>query len=161
MVSCVTQPVTLFFTTRKFLYLSMETTTKPRHLGKKIGRIREMLGVKQETLAEKLGISQQAVSKLEQSEEVDDAQLERVGVALGVGAEAIKNFSEESIIYNIQNNYEGSNLSMSPNYQYNNQCTFNPIDKWLEAIEENKKLYEALLKAEREKVALLEKMVSK
>jgi hypothetical protein len=36
---------------------------------------------------------------------------------------------------------------------------FNPVDKWLEALDENKKLYEALLKSEREKVAILEKML--
>lgn len=35
------------------------------HLGRKVGRMRELLGVKQETLAADLGISQQAVSKLE------------------------------------------------------------------------------------------------
>jgi transcriptional regulator with XRE-family HTH domain len=53
----------------------METKNKAPHLGRKIGRIREMLGVKQETLAEKLGISQQAVSKIEQSEQVEDTTL--------------------------------------------------------------------------------------
>ena len=31
----------------------------------------------------------------------------------------------------------------------------------MEAIDENKKLYEALLKAEREKVALMERMLDK
>lgn len=137
----------------------METKTKPTHTGRKIGRIRELLGLKQEALAEKLGISQQAVSKIEQSEQVEDATLERVAKALGVSAEAVKNFSEEAIIYNIQNNYEGATVNNSPNYQFNNQCTFNPIDKWLQAMEENKRLYEALLKAEREKVVLLEKML--
>jgi len=39
-------------------------------------------------------------------------------------------------------------------------CHFNPIDKWVEAMEENKKLYEALLKSEREKIALLEKVLA-
>lgn len=34
-------------------------------------------------------------------------------------------------------------------------CTFNPIDKWLEVLEENKKLYERLLESEREKVEIL------
>lgn len=37
--------------------------------------------------------------------------------------------------------------------------TFNPIDKYVEAVEINEKLYEALLKSEREKIALLEKML--
>jgi hypothetical protein len=37
--------------------------------------------------------------------------------------------------------------------------TFNPIDKWLEALDENKKLNAALLKEKDEKIALLEKML--
>lgn len=37
--------------------------------------------------------------------------------------------------------------------------TINPIDKLLEVIEENKKLYGKLLAAEKEKVALLEKLL--
>jgi transcriptional regulator with XRE-family HTH domain len=158
-LGCKTQ-LWLFYTRGELIiFESMETKNKAPHLGRKIGRIREMLGVKQETLAEKLGISQQAVSKIEQSEQVEDTTLERVADALGVSGEAIKNFSEEAVIYNIQNNYEGSSLNMSPNYQQNTHCTFNPIDKWLEAMEENKKLYEALLTSEREKVAMLERML--
>jgi transcriptional regulator with XRE-family HTH domain len=137
----------------------MEAKTKPTHTGRKIGRIRELLGLKQEALAEKLGISQQAVSKLEQSEQVEDATLERVAKALGVSSEAIHNFSEEATVNFIQHNHEGSNQGAANVSVQNLNCTFNPIDKWVEAIEENKRLYEALLKAEREKVALLEKML--
>lgn len=72
-------------------------------------------------------------------------------------AEAIRNFSEEAAILNIQNNYEGSVLNNSANQMH--QCTFNPLDKLMEALDENKRLYEALLQAEREKVALLERML--
>lgn len=39
----------------------METTVK-KHIGRNISRIREMKGMKQETLAELLGISQQKMS---------------------------------------------------------------------------------------------------
>ena len=125
--------------------------------------MREILGVKQEVLADKLGYTQQKVSYIEQSEEVDDKALSEIAEALGVNPEAIKNFDEESVIYNIQNNYEGAETTnhgtVGSNNNYN--CTFNPIDKWVEAIEENKKLYEELLKSEREKVAMLEKLLDK
>lgn len=40
-------------------------------------------------------------------------------------------------------------------------CTFDPLEKYIEAMEENKKLYERLVQTEREKVALLEKVVGK
>lgn len=45
------------------------------HIGRKIGRIRELRGMKQEAIAEALGISQQAISKLENSETVEVLRL--------------------------------------------------------------------------------------
>ena len=132
----------------------METTTPPTtHIGKKISRIRELRGMKQEVLAAELGISQQAVSKIEQSAEVEEEILDKVAKALGVPADAIKNFSEEKIIQNIQNNYDNSIIHGGPAINYN--CTFNPLDKLIEAFEENKKLYERLLQSEREKNEML------
>ena len=70
---------------------------------------------------------------------------------LGVTAEAIKNFSEEAVINIISSTLHDNAGSV------NNNCTlnFNPMDKLLEVIEENKKLYERLLQSEREKVELL------
>lgn len=130
----------------------------PTHLGRKISRIREMLGVKQDLLADKLGISQQAVSKIEQSEHVEDATLERVAQALGIQSEAIKNFTEENAL-NFINTFRDNSTNHGPLNNY--FCTFNPVERWLEAIDENKKLYEALLKSEREKIVLLERMLNK
>ena len=139
----------------------MESKTKPRtkHLGRKISRMREILGVKQDTVADELGVSQQTVSKIEQTEEVDDETLGKIAGVLGVEPEAIRNFDEEQIVYNIQHNHEAKLEGSSQLVNVNYQCTFNPIDKWVEAIEENKKLYEELLKSEREKVAMLERLL--
>lgn len=127
----------------------METTTKPTntHIGRKISRIRELRGIKQETLATEMGVSQQTISRLEQSENIDDATLTKIAGVLGVSAEAVKNYSDEAVIYNIQNNYEGS----ASNYSGLHHCTFNPLDKLIELIEENKKLYERLLQSEKDK----------
>ena len=119
------------------------------HIGRKISKIRELRGIKQETLATELGISQQAVSKLEQADKVEDEVLERIANALGVTAEGIKKFNEEAVFNIIGNNYHDHSSSV----QY--QCTFNPIDKLVEVFEENKKLYEQLLASEREKIELL------
>lgn len=122
------------------------------HLGRKVGRMRELLGIKQETLAAELGISQQAVSKLEQSEKIDDEKLEQVAKVLGIKSEAIRNFNEEaalSIISNTFNSNDSSTLNAINYYP-----TFNPYDKIVE-------LYEALLRSEREKVAMLERLLEK
>jgi hypothetical protein len=43
----------------------------------------------------------------------------------------------------------------SSNFGHNNTCTFNPLDKLMELVEENKKLYERLLQAEKEKNEIL------
>ena len=129
----------------------METPTKSNkvHLGRKISRIREIRGIKQDHLAFELGVSQQTISKIEQSEEVEDAMLEKIAGVLGVSADAIKNFSEEGIV-NFFNTFNDSSTST-----FNNHCTFNPLDKLMEVVEENKSLYERLLASEREKNELL------
>jgi len=137
-----------------FIFDHMETSAKPSnmHIGRKISRIRKLRGIKQETLAAEMGVSQQTVSRMEQAETIEDDVLEKVAGVLGVSAEAIKNYSDEAVIYNIQNNYEGSNNQGS---NVGHQVNFNPIDKLIELFEENKKLYERLLQSEKEKNDLL------
>jgi transcriptional regulator with XRE-family HTH domain len=122
------------------------------HIGRKISRIRELRGMKQDALAMELGISQQAVSKIEQSAEVEDQALNKIAVALGVTSEAIKNFTEESIFnyFNTFNDNSGAGA-----WSTYGTFNFNPIDKLVEVFEENKKLYEQLLKSEREKIEIL------
>ncbi len=130
----------------------METKTKNNHIGRKISRIRELRGMKQETLAEELGISQQAVSNIENSEKVDDAKLEEIAQALGVTKEGIENFSEETVLNIISNTFT-SNDSSTIN-AINVQPNFNPLDKVVE-------LYERLVQAEKDKVTYLEKLLDK
>ena len=131
--------------------------TKTVHEGRNVKRIREILGIKQEALALDLGISQQAISALEQKEALDKDMLEKVANALKVSPEAIKNFSEDAAINIVSSTLHDNAGSI------NNNCTltFNPLDKLLDALEENKRLYEELLKSEREKVQLLERIINK
>ena len=122
------------------------------HIGRKISRIRELRGMKQETLAAELGISQQAVSKIEQSPSVEDDALNKIASALGVTSEAIRAFTEESV-FNYFNTFHDN--SGAGAWSSHGTFNFNPIDKLIEVFEENKKLYEQLLASEREKVELL------
>lgn len=126
----------------------METPSKS-HIGRKISRIRELRGMKQEALAQALGVSQQTVSIMENSEEIDDVRLKDVAEALGVSAEAIKNFSEEAVFNYFSNFYDSSTGQVN-----NNNCTFNPLDKVVE-------LYERLVQAEKDKVSYLERLLNK
>ncbi|WP_406845507.1 helix-turn-helix domain-containing protein [Flavobacterium soyae] len=137
----------------------MSTLTKSNHIGRKISRIRELRDMKQEALAQALGTNQQAVSAMENSETIDDDKLAEVAKALGVTVEAIKNFSDEAAI-NYFNSFSDNSINQGP-IGNQNICHFNPLDKLLEAFEENKKLYERLLEAEKEKNAYLEKLLEK
>ncbi|MDN3673724.1 helix-turn-helix transcriptional regulator [Flavobacterium branchiarum] len=128
----------------------MSTATKPKHIGRNISRIRELRGMKQEALAIAIGTTQQSVSNIEGSEFVDDEKLQAIAEVLGVSTEAIKNYSDEVVLNNIQNNYEGSLIHSGPTVNHN--CTFNPLDKVVE-------LYERLVLAEKEKVEYLEQLL--
>lgn len=136
----------------------METPSKS-HIGRKISRIRELRGMKQEALAQALGVSQQTVSTMENSEDIDEVRLKDVAEALGVSLEALKNFSEEAVFtfFNTFNDNSSNNGVAG----HANHCSFNPLDKLMEVVEENKKLYERLLEAEREKVAYLERLLGR
>jgi transcriptional regulator with XRE-family HTH domain len=125
------------------------TTERRMHIGRKIERIRELRGMKQESLASALGISQQAVSKMEASEEVDEEKLQKVAQALNVTAEAIKNFNEEAAL-SYFNSFNDNSIGAFNNFN----CVFNPIEKIVE-------LYERLLKSEQEKVEMLQTLVKK
>lgn len=132
--------------------MDADTVIMPRvHQGRNIKRFRDILGVKQEALAAKLEMTQQAFSKLEQKEQIEDEMLDKIVKILHVSTEALKTMSEEATInyFNTFTNSENEHF-FSQNCQY----TFNPIDKIVE-------LYERLVKAEQEKVALLEEQLKK
>lgn len=121
-----------------------EFRTKNGSIGRKIAKIRTFKGIKQEALATALGISQQAVSQLENEEKISDERLKLVAEALGVTPEIINGFDEERIFFyinNVQNNSVGV-----VNGDYHNHI--NPTEKLIE-------VYERLLASERDKIELL------
>lgn len=137
-------------------------TSKKVHHGRNIKRFREMFGLKQEALAIELGPdwSQKKVSRLEENETIDEDVLQQVAAVLKVPVDAIKRFDEQTALSFIGNTYTNNDYSATLNgwtVQYN--PTIHPIEKILELVEENKKLYERLLTAEKEKVVLLEKLL--
>ncbi|PWB19386.1 helix-turn-helix domain-containing protein [Flavobacterium sp. HTF] len=133
------------------------STAKPKHIGRNISRIRELRDMKQEALAIAIGTTQQSISIIEGSESVDDEKLKTIADALGVSSEAIKNFSEDAVFNIIGNTIEIENNTGSSVISH--ACTFNPLDKFLETIEKNEKLYERLIQIEKDKAAYLEKLL--
>lgn len=100
-----------------------------------------------------IGVSQQTISNIENSETVEDDKLQEIAKALEVNLEVLKNFSEEAVFNIIGNTYHDNSSSL------NYGCTFNPIDKLIEVFEENKTLYKELIQAEKDKVTYLEKLL--
>jgi len=136
--------------------MSTHDSQSTKHEGKNIKRLREILGVKQETLAAELGINQQKMSFWEQKEKIDEDLMEQIAKALKIPVEAIRNFNEEAAVNIISNNsFENCDQPASIFYY----STINPVDKWVEALKKNEDLYERLLQSEKEKVAMLEKVM--
>jgi|SRR5690554_1235179 len=119
------------------------------HLGRKIERVRRLRGMTQTELGELLGVTKQAISKMEQTEKFNEERLEEIASALGVTVEGLKKYNEESVLYNMNNTYENCCVSTSG---VGNNHTFNnfPIEKTIE-------LFEKLLEKEREKFESLKK----
>ena len=140
---------------------TMHEEEKKPHDGRNVKRIREILKVKQSSLAHDLGSewNQKKVSQLEDKETIDDKLMEEIAAALKVPVEVIKNFDDERAVMNIQNNYEGSNPNSAYVNTNNNNCSISYADKWVEAMEEIKKLYERLLQSEKEKVEMLQQLL--
>lgn len=123
----------LAITINHYLY-QME---KKIHQGRNVARFRQMLGMKQDSLATTLGgdWTQKKVSLLETKEEIDQELLQQVAQALKIPVEAIKNFDEEAAISIVANTFREESSAYIENYK----CTFNPLDKVVE-------LYERIIK---------------
>lgn len=124
-------------------------TLEENHQGRNAQRIRIYLGVKQEVLANEMGVSQSQVSAIEREAVIEPELLERIAFALGVTPELIKKFDVERAIYNI-NSYKdvnGSTFNSGNTGTVNATQNVNPLDKVVE-------LYERLLQSEREKLEL-------
>lgn len=95
-------------------------------------------------MAVTLGISQQAVSQLENEDNISEERLKQIADALGVTPEIIRGFDEERIFFYI-NSVEANSVGVVNGDYYNN---VNPIEKLIE-------IYERLLESEREKIEIL------
>ena len=117
-------------------------------IGRKIEKVRKLRGLTQDDLGHGLGITKQAVSKLEQSDVIENDRLIQIAEVLGVTKEGLENFNEDAVFYLTTNFNE--NCGVTSQVINNNVENFsnNPVEKIIE-------LYESLLKSEREKVEIL------
>ena len=122
-----------------------------------------MRGMKQEALAMDLGQdwSQRRVSLLEAKEEIEPEVLKQVAGVLKMPVEAFTDLDEDAAFNIISNTFHEQAFIISTG-----TFNINPIDKWMEALEEIKKLnsekiqlYERMLKDKTEMVEKLEQML--
>lgn len=140
---------------------TVEEKGKRTHHGHSVGRIRKSQGMKQSTLGELLGVSQQTISDYEQKQVIEDNILEKIAAALSVSPEIIKNLEEDPLTLIFENKVENNTFENNDkvttntgNYSVEDNSTnnFNPLDKIAE-------LFERLLESEKEKIALLERIL--
>ena len=117
------------------------------HIGQNLQKVRVYLGVKQDALANDLGITQQEVSKIEKQEHIEESLLLNIADVLSVSPEVIMNFNLERAIANIcKSDYESSLLAKE--VEPEDEIQIKMLDKIFE-------LYERLLKSEKEKIEIL------
>jgi transcriptional regulator with XRE-family HTH domain len=128
------------------------------HQGRNVKRFREMLNIKQEALAYDLGEdwNQKKISMLEQKDVIEDNLLKQISAVLKIPVEAFQNFDEEQAVNIISNTFN----DQSNGYNYYPTFNVNPVEKWIEALEEIKRLNLELLKAKDEQIKVLEKLIS-
>ena len=118
----------------------METTfTRRNSHGANLKRWREWRGIKQEVLADKIGVSQATLSGYEKKDELEPEVLEKITKALDIPIEAITELNEGALI-NIYSGTWQDNATAAGSIQ--NQI-FNPVDKIV-------RRYELVLKANQE-----------
>ncbi len=112
-------------------------------IGQKIKKLRELKNLTQEHMAEQLGLTQSAYSKIETGDtDISYGKLEKVAGILGIRPEDILTFNEH-MVFNVMNNQTGNGLVI-------NQVT-----------EEMKKSYEDRVQILKDEVAHLKSVLEK
>ena len=115
-------------------------------IGKKIKRLRELKNLTQNQVAEKIGITQGAYSKIEMGEsEVSYTRLESISLAFGMKPEDIIAFND-NLVFNVSNNPYGGNV-------------FGNISYSLTEVE--RKLYDDQIQSLKEEISFLKKMLER
>lgn len=104
-------------------------------IGLKIRKVRILHGWSQDELAKKIGSSKSAVSRLENSQEIEPDVLKDICDKLEVTVEGLKNLDEDAALHFTANFYEGSTVHTSA--VMSNTATLNnhPIDAMMKYFE--------------------------
>ncbi len=80
------------------------------NIGQKIRKIRELRNLTQQHMAQELGVTQSAYSKMEMGEsDITYKKLEQISSILGISVEEIAAFNEQ-MVFNVMHNQTGNGL---------------------------------------------------
>lgn len=146
--------------------IEMETEAedfKTRYVdqGANIRTLRQILGLKQETVAKGMGMTQQALSRLEQSPVIKEPTLTKIAEILNVSPKIIQEMENHPTSIVIENNtfQPGSSNTGIVERDNNDNRTIHPMEKVIELSKENASLFERLLAIEKEKITYLEQLL--
>jgi transcriptional regulator with XRE-family HTH domain len=142
----------------------METDNKREknvHQGHNVKRVRESRGIKQFTLAQLIGLSQQAISQIEQKSVIEEALLSKMAIALEVPVEVLEEMEDVSdVSFYVENNtFEAKDNAQTVLHAtdiYNNYCSLYEIQK---VYKEKEALYEQRLKEKQNEIDFLKKLL--
>ena len=114
-------------------------------IGQKIKKVRELRNFTQDYVAAKIGITQEAYSKLESSKtNVSVQRMEQVADVLGIGIFDLMNFDENKALFNFSENQQNAQIG----YFGTN-----------ETIKELRDLYEKIITQQKEEIAFLRSLL--
>jgi len=124
-------------------------------LGNKIKKVRELKGLKQEYMAEVLGISQPSYSKIETDEvSVSPERLEQIAKVLQVSVQDILAFDEKTI-FNLINSMNNSMNPAGVNTNNNPVYNFSMPEQMQKLYEDKIKLLEDLVEMQKNEIERL------
>lgn len=138
-------------------------TNKNVHVGHNITRFRHLRGLKQETLADMIGVTQQTMSHHEQQKVVNPDVLRRIATALNVPQDVLQNLEDDNTTFIIENNTFGDNdnIGMGAHIEQDKQNVYNPMDKIIELMERLLEREQQHCEKLEERISRLEKLIKK
>ena len=131
------------------IYIGMENVNKYQKIGGNLRKIREIKGIKQESVAKQLGITTNGYGKIERGESaINIDRLEQIANILGITAMDIMQF-DESIIFNINTMSNSAPNGIVNNYSLSaeeRELLMAQIKSLNEIVERQNKMIDLLMK---------------
>lgn len=125
---------------------------KNTHHGRTIAKFRRTLGVAQGELAQRTGLSEETITRLEKTGQIAEETLSTIALCMNIPVELIRNYEEDPPLYFGQREFDIHD-------QGNNHQHYQPVFNYYSSpTEELIQLFHQLVSSEREKAGMLMKV---